>query len=99
MVSFYRFRVFGEVQGVGFRPHVFTQAKKRTLSGFVRNAGSHAEIVADNKEAVIEILKTLPNARITKVDIKEISGKYNSFKILESTKTSSCFGSGMPADT
>ena len=99
MVSFYSFRVFGEVQGVGFRPHVFTQAKKRTLSGFVRNAGSHAEIVADNKEAVIEILKTLPNARITKVDIEEISGKYNSFKILESTKTSSCFGSGIPADT
>ncbi|MCK5233332.1 MAG: acylphosphatase, partial [Candidatus Aenigmarchaeota archaeon] len=47
MASFFRFRVFGRVQGVGFRPRIYVEAKKRALSGFVRNAGSHAEIVAN----------------------------------------------------
>ena len=38
--------VYGKVQGVGFRPLVCRLAKKNGLTGFVRNAGTHVEIVA-----------------------------------------------------
>ena len=38
--------VYGKVQGVGFRPLVCRLAKENKLTGFVRNAGTHVEIIA-----------------------------------------------------
>ena len=38
--------VYGKVQGVGFRPLVCRLAKDNKLTGFVRNAGTHVEIIA-----------------------------------------------------
>lgn len=100
MGRFFRFRVYGQVQGVGFRPRVFREAEKLGLSGFVRNAGSHAEIVADDKDAVLSILKHLPpRAHVSRSDIEEISAEYSGFHILESSIEAKGFGGGIPPDT
>ncbi|MDD1707307.1 MAG: acylphosphatase, partial [Methanoregulaceae archaeon] len=41
-----RIIVRGIVQGVGFRPFVYAQAKKYSISGWVKNLGSEVEICA-----------------------------------------------------
>ena len=40
-------KVYGIVQGVGFRPFVYKIATKLGYSGYVRNNGSNVEIVID----------------------------------------------------
>ena len=56
--------VYGKVQGVGFRPLVCRLAKKFKLTGFVKNAGTHVEIiatgVAKNIEKLCDSLKQAP---------------------------------------
>ena len=57
--------VYGKVQGVGFRPLVCRLAKKHCLTGFVRNAGAHVEIVATGEPEHIERLcDSLRNAEL-----------------------------------
>ncbi|CBG40026.1 carbamoyltransferase HypF [Helicobacter mustelae] len=66
----FRIFVFGRVQGVGFRPHVYKLATKLQLKGYVRNEGSYVEILIDRDlERFLEILQSsLPkSARITKI--------------------------------
>ena len=48
------FRVFGVVQGVGFRPFVYRLAEKYGLSGYVANKGSYVKIVAAGAEKELE---------------------------------------------
>ena len=64
--------VRGIVQGVGFRPFVYTQAQALEISGTVKNLGSEVEIIAagDNFEKFREaVSRGPPLSRIDSVDV------------------------------
>jgi len=48
--------ITGRVQGVGFRYFVLREAQQLDLSGFVRNAGSQVEVVAEGEPERLERL-------------------------------------------
>ncbi len=82
-------RIFGVVQGVGFRPTVFRVARSMGIKGFVKNKGSHVEVCVDGSaEAFIELLKKeLPVlGRIDRVESTESDchKDYDDFVILSS---------------
>ncbi|MFZ3054141.1 MAG: carbamoyltransferase HypF [Sulfuricurvum sp.] len=82
--------VRGIVQGVGFRPFVYREAKTHGLKGFVINTADGVVIEAEGLEceAFINALrKNLPNhARIDSMEIVESeSCGYTDFEIREST--------------
>lgn len=55
-----KIRVYGIVQGVGFRPLVYHMAKQLGIRGTVRNVGGYVEIVAQSeKKALDEFLSVL----------------------------------------
>ncbi len=57
--------VYGKVQGVGFRPLVCRLAKDNKLTGYVRNAGTHVEIMATGASGCVERLcESLRNAEL-----------------------------------
>ena len=90
-----RFRVYGIVQGVGFRPTVDRHASTSGIRGSVCNKGPYVEIFAQGTGEQIGQFETLlreqPPRRssILKIDKKEIAGaeEYSSFSIVESEKT------------
>ncbi|MGD9491441.1 MAG: carbamoyltransferase HypF, partial [Methanoregulaceae archaeon] len=67
-----RIIIRGIVQGVGFRPFVYAQAKKFDISGRVKNLGSEVEILAAGPR-FDEFLRAVrvgpPMARIDSVDV------------------------------
>lgn len=82
--------VRGIVQGVGFRPFVYREAKTHGLKGFVINTADGVVIEAEGLEceAFINALrKNLPkHARIDSMEIVEsVSCGYTDFEIREST--------------
>lgn len=84
--------VKGVVQGVGFRPFVYTTAKAYHLCGNVSNTGEglliHLEGSADAIEQFCIILRDNPPklARIEHIDIREQESKnFVGFEILDST--------------
>ncbi|MCD8121933.1 MAG: carbamoyltransferase HypF [Clostridiales bacterium] len=91
-----RIRVYGIVQGVGFRPTVSRHAAAAGICGSVCNKGPYVEIIAQGTEAQVEEfltrLKTNPpkRAAILKLDIKPAGNvpEYHDFTIMESAKTS-----------
>ena len=57
--------VYGKVQGVGFRPLVCRLAKGNKLTGYVRNAGTHVEIMATGvAEHIEKLCDSLRNAAL-----------------------------------
>ena len=67
--------VRGIVQGVGFRPFVYTQARALGISGTVKNLGSEVEIFArgENFEKFLkEISRGPPLSRIDSVEVIDI---------------------------
>ncbi len=88
-------RVFGIVQGVGFRPTVARLAERAHITGTVCNKGPYVEIVAQGTdrevESFLELLHTEPpkRASIIKVDVREAAGvaDYAFFSIVESERT------------
>jgi len=87
----YYIHIDGLVQGVGFRPHVFSIAKKMGLNGWVNNNsdGVHIEINATLETAELfleKIINSKPtNAIITHSFIKEGEiTTYDSFEIIAS---------------
>lgn len=57
--------VYGKVQGVGFRPLVCRLAKDNKLTGFVRNAGTHVEIIATGfPDAIQQLCDSLYKAEL-----------------------------------
>ena len=90
-----RIRVYGIVQGVGFRPTVSRHAMKNGISGSVCNKGPYVEIFAQGTEVQIEgFLDDLQNhpprrAVILKMNVEpeEQPVTFESFEIIESEKT------------
>jgi len=84
-------KVFGIVQGVGFRPFVKNLADRHKIFGNVANRGSYVEICAQGSENdlnnFISALKTQnpPRSTILKVDISTFPDKnFSDFQIIES---------------
>ena len=86
-------RVYGIVQGVGFRPFVSREASDLGLFGTVANKGSYVEIHAQGSEkAVDELKKALESRPPERSVIMEIISAhtdeppFDSFEIIESEK-------------
>ena len=95
-------KVYGIVQGVGFRPTVSRHAMESKITGSVCNRGPYVEIYACGRDEEInvflDLLKHKPPKRsaILKIDVKDISPEdenhdkllaLNEFEIIESKKT------------
>jgi len=90
-----RVRVYGIVQGVGFRPTVARHAAKCGIKGSVCNFGPYVEIIAQGEEEMVDSFINLihneppKRASIIKMNVVETtkSEEYKSFEIIESGKT------------
>ena len=88
-------RVYGIVQGVGFRPTVSRHAAETGITGSVCNKGPYVEIFAQGEpDQVDRFLDTLEHrpprrAAILKIDLKpaEAPPVFSEFTIIESEKT------------
>lgn len=82
-------KIYGQVQGVGFRANIYYLARELGLVGWVRNASdSSVEILAEGEEEklkrMIGYCKEGPRfAKIDEVEIKwaEASGEFGEFVI------------------
>ncbi len=80
----------GTVQGVGFRPFIYTLAKRYNLKGTVSNGSNGVEIVinADNIEPFVTSIKEeLPSlAEIETIQIEEVAFQnFQDFQIIETS--------------
>ena len=92
-----KIRVYGIVQGVGFRPTVSRHAAAAGITGSVCNKGPYVEIFAQGEEKCVkDFLEKLENqppkrAAILKINTEDVKeeeyGKFNDFQIIESEKT------------
>jgi len=86
----YRILIKGTVQGVGFRPFIYTLAKRYALNGTVSNGSNGVEIFinADNIEPFIATIKEeLPLlAKIDAIQIEEVTFQnFQDFQIIETS--------------
>ncbi len=93
-----RIHITGIVQGVGFRPFVFTQAVQKGLTGWVCNTSAGVDIEVTGEQVEIsQFIETLqskapPLARIDSFNIQQIPLKsYDRFEILDSQTLSDAF--------
>lgn len=90
-----RIRVYGIVQGVGFRPTVSRHAVKNGVRGSVCNKGPYVEIFAQGRpeqvHAFLEDLEKRPpkRAAILKINVETVEDGpvFGDFDIIESEKT------------
>ena len=92
-----KIRVYGIVQGVGFRPTVSRHATTCNIHGSVSNKGPYVEIFAQAPEAQVDRFVTMireqspKRAAILKINTEDVKeeeyGKFNDFQIIESEKT------------
>ncbi len=94
----HRIRVYGVVQGVGFRPTVSHRAAETGICGSVCNRGPYVEIFAQGEAsrvaAFLDALEHRPplRAAILKVDVQEAEIRpLAGFQIIESAKTGARF--------
>ena len=87
----YKILARGIVQGVGFRPFIYTQAIANHLTGWVRNTSNGVEIEVNGKENDIQNFLTLlreqlpPLARIDQIEITPSPPNgYSVFEIIPS---------------
>ena len=81
----------GIVQGVGFRPFVYSQAKKNLICGWVKNAADGVHVEAEGEEAhvnafVMALSEKAPQAaNVREIEIKEIPlQNFEGFEIVQS---------------
>jgi len=85
-----RVKIFGRVQGVGFRFFVYRNAKNLGLKGWVRNLtdGTVEALFEGEDEKIKEILelckKGPPLAKVKRVEVREeeVKNEFNDFEIL-----------------
>lgn len=87
----YKIRVYGIVQGVGFRPFVSRICKDNGITGTVANKGSYVEIFAQGENVVtlFDALKHTPPDRAVILNIisRECDmDRFDSFEIIESKR-------------
>ncbi|MCX7720648.1 MAG: carbamoyltransferase HypF [Dictyoglomus thermophilum] len=87
----YKLRVWGIVQGVGFRPFIYRLAKSLNLRGWILNSTGSVQILIQGEEKNLEkfmelLLKEAPPlSRIEGIEKEEIEvEEISDFKILES---------------
>lgn len=95
MSNCYKFKVFGAVQGVGFRPFVYKLALDLNLKGEVYNDSQGVKItVLGNDDDILKFEKNLisnppPLSRIDKLEKEKIKFQnFTDFKISSSKQTS-----------
>ena len=89
-----RIRVYGIVQGVGFRPTVSRHATTCNIHGSVSNKGPYVEIFAQAPEAQVDRFVTMireqspKRAAILKMNIEDVENPeiYKDFQIVESER-------------
>jgi acylphosphatase len=80
-------RIYGRVQGVGFRYWFADRARELKLTGWVRNVFDRSveAVVLGPPEAVekmIECAKTGPDdARVERIEIHDVQGSFPTFEI------------------
>lgn len=86
----YKINITGTVQGVGFRPFIYTLAQRYLLTGTVSNNSSGVEIIINSdvltlKQFLIAIEYEYPLlAKIDTIEHKEIEYKtFDSFEIIK----------------
>ncbi len=86
-------RVYGIVQGVGFRPFVSRLARRFRLCGSVCNKGSYVEIQVQGDGSACQAFcqalpkEAPPRSSILKIDVnREAQPPYEDFQIIESIK-------------
>jgi hydrogenase maturation protein HypF len=86
-----RIRIFGVVQGVGFRPFIYRLAKEYDLKGWVLNTSSSVEIEVEGEKDSIERFisdikrKAPPVARIERIEVEDsVPNNHRDFLIKES---------------
>ena len=89
----HKLTIKGTVQGVGFRPFIYTLAQKQNLKGTVSNGSNGVEIFinSDSIEIFIDSIKEElpPLANIDSIEVKEIPFKeFQDFKIIETSNQS-----------
>ena len=93
----WRIRVYGIVQGVGFRPTVSRHATSNGICGTVCNKGPYVEIYAQGQkkqmEGFLKVLEVQPpkRAAILKINTEDVTAEtdmhFEMFDIIESEKT------------
>jgi hydrogenase maturation protein HypF len=93
-----KLHITGIVQGVGFRPFIYSLAFRFGLTGWVRNTSAGVDIQVDgtseNLEGFVAALKNElpPLARIDSLDISfGVESKYSKFEIIESKAVEGAF--------
>ena len=93
MLKTYKIIITGQVQGVGFRPHVYVLAKEYNLSGTVSNNEEGVIIfITGLEKSILKFYKKLiqfppPVSRIKDSTISQIVSKcFDEFKIIPSQK-------------
>jgi hydrogenase maturation protein HypF len=93
-----KIHITGIVQGVGFRPFVFSQAVHQGLTGWVCNTSAGVDIEVNGEPVAINMfiqsLKTdaPPLARIDSLDFQQIPiHPYETFEIIQSKSVSDAF--------
>jgi len=80
-------RVFGHVQGVGFRYELSEQAQRLGITGWVRNrrGGSVEAMIEGTPEAVEALLNWArlgpPAARVERVEVSTGEGTFSGFEL------------------
>ncbi len=90
MFKTFKLTIKGTVQGVGFRPFIYTLAEKYNLKGTISNNSNGVEIfinLINIKEFISAIKKNLPPlAKINSIEIENINYiEFKDFKIIESS--------------
>lgn len=90
----YKIKIYGIVQGVGFRPFIYRLAKSLNLKGYVFNSTGSVHILLQGEEKLVEIFikkifeENPPLSKIEKIEKEEAYSEeqYNDFFIIESRK-------------